>query len=350
MKKNIIYFLLASLLLLPGCADYLDQDPEQLNSMDKIFSSDIETRKWYNRIYSDDFMVTEMHYSGQIPYFWCTDESAYTMESYVRNISEGKMSPDNYYGFTRATTSTSSCATIRPSAIATSSSENVDQCLKLGEVGVARCKPRRVSCGPSTISSCCVSTARYPLSTTAVRLRNQHEPGSQYGLRSVAWINNEIDEACENGMPTERNESLELGLPTVGAARAIQSRMALMVASPLFNGNTVYKSWTNKDGTVLMPQTYDKELWKKAADAARWSSTCRSTGCYRAPERCFVRRDRRQLPRDHPTWGADKNKEMIWGAIPTPAVVCDVRASGTVVWLERPLFAGHRHGQRFLHG
>lgn len=60
--------MLASLLLFTGCADYLDQDPEDLNSMDKIFSSKIETTKWYNRIYSDDFMVQEMHYSGQIPY------------------------------------------------------------------------------------------------------------------------------------------------------------------------------------------------------------------------------------------------------------------------------------------
>lgn len=42
-----------------------------------------------------------------------------------------------------------------------------------------------------------------------------------------------------------------------------------MVASPLFNGNSAYKNWTNHDGTVLMPQTYDKELWKDAADAAK---------------------------------------------------------------------------------
>ena len=55
MKKNIVYLMLASLLLFTGCADYLDQDPEDLNSMDKIFSSKIETTKWYNRIYSDDF-------------------------------------------------------------------------------------------------------------------------------------------------------------------------------------------------------------------------------------------------------------------------------------------------------
>lgn len=68
MKNKIIYLLLASLMILPGCADYLDQDPEELNSIDKIFTSDVDTRKWYARMYSDDFMVQDMHYSGQVPY------------------------------------------------------------------------------------------------------------------------------------------------------------------------------------------------------------------------------------------------------------------------------------------
>ena len=88
------------LLVLSSCADYLEQDSGELNTLDKIFTSEVDTKKWYSRMYSDDFMVQEMHYSGQIPYFWCTDEAAYVMESNIRNISEGLMSPDNYYGYT----------------------------------------------------------------------------------------------------------------------------------------------------------------------------------------------------------------------------------------------------------
>ena len=145
MKKNIVYLMLASLLLFTGCANYLDQDPEDLNSMDKIFSSKIETTKWYNRIYSDDFMVQEMHYSGQIPYFWCTDESAYILESHVRNMAEGKMSPDNYYGYTgynlyffvRYYQAIRHCNLFL---------ENVDKCAELGEIDrrTMRSEERRV--------------------------------------------------------------------------------------------------------------------------------------------------------------------------------------------------------------
>lgn len=161
MKKNIVYLMLASLLLFTGCANYLDQDPEDLNSMDKIFSSKIETTKWYNRIYSDDFMVQEMHYSGQIPYFWCTDESAYILESHVRNIAEGKMSPDNYYGYTgynlyffvRYYQAIRHCNLFL---------ENVDKCAELGEIDAARCVPKPASCVPITTTCCCASTARSP--------------------------------------------------------------------------------------------------------------------------------------------------------------------------------------------
>jgi len=269
MKKNIVYLMLASLLLFTGCANYLDQDPEDLNSMDKIFSSKIETTKWYNRIYSDDFMVQEMHYSGQIPYFWCTDESAYILESHVRNIAEGKMSPDNYYGYTgynlyffvRYYQAIRHCNLFL---------ENVDKCAELGEIDrrTMRAEARFMRAyyhylllrlyGPIPI----VETSRSADQIGASQARNTLG-------ECVRWINGEIDWACENGMPAARDEKFTLGLPTIGAARAIQSRMLLMVASPLFNGNSAYKNWTNHDGTVLMPQTYDKELWKDAADAAK---------------------------------------------------------------------------------
>ena len=98
--KKIIYTVLTSLMLLPGCAGYLDQDPGGMNTIDKVFVSSVSTKEWWARMFSDDFMVQEMHYSGQIPYFWCTDESCYVMESNIKNTSEGLMSPDNYYGYT----------------------------------------------------------------------------------------------------------------------------------------------------------------------------------------------------------------------------------------------------------
>ena len=54
--KKIIYTVLTSLMLLPGCAGYLDQDPGGMNTIDKVFVSSVSTKAWWARMFSDDFM------------------------------------------------------------------------------------------------------------------------------------------------------------------------------------------------------------------------------------------------------------------------------------------------------
>ena len=309
MKKYIHIVLM--LLVFSSCSDYLEQDAGELNTIDKIFASEVETR-----MYSDDFMVQEMHYSGQIPYFWCTDEAAYVMESNIRNISEGLMSPDNYYGYTGYNLYffVRYYQAIRHINIFL---ENLDRCVEMGELE-RRTKyaeaifmrayyhylllrlygPIPIEESSRTADGIAASSARKPFA------------------ECVQWISEQIDWACENGMPEERNESIELGLPTVGAARAIQSRMHLLAASPLYNGNSVYKDWKNNDGTVLIPTEYDKELWKVAADAAKdvidnYGYELKKPDA-ESGEPTFdeVVENIREITT---TWGEDKNREIIWG-------------------------------------
>ncbi len=61
----------------------------------------------------------------------------------------------------------------------------------------------------------------------------------------------------------------ETGRITRGAAMSLKAIALVYAASPLFNGNTMYAGVKNTDGASLFPQTYDKEKWKKAADAAK---------------------------------------------------------------------------------
>lgn len=61
-----------------------------------------------------------------------------------------------------------------------------------------------------------------------------------------------------------------LGRATKTTAKALKSRLWLQAASPMVNGNAEwYADFKNNDGTPLMPLEYDKELWKKAMDAAK---------------------------------------------------------------------------------
>ena len=310
--KKIIYTVLTSLMLLPGCAGYLDQDPGGMNTIDKVFVSSVSTKAWWARMFSDDFMVQEMHYSGQIPYFWCTDESCYVMESNVKNTSEGLMSPDNYYGYTGYNLYffVRYYQAIRHCNIFI---ENLDRCLEMGELErrtkMAEARFMRAYYhylllrlyGPIPI----VDRTRGANEIAAPQARNTFE-------YCVNWISDEIDWACNNGMPETRNETLELGLPTVAAAKAIQSRMYLMAASPLYNGNSIYASWTNRDGTPLMPKNYNKELWKKAADAAKDVITNYGFSLKQAPAGATFDQYVDNIRTITTTWGKETNPEMIW--------------------------------------
>jgi len=86
----------------------------------------------------------------------------------------------------------------------------------------------------------------------------------------VNFIVNDCDNASNNLLAeywSNKNTNL-LGRATSIAAMALKSRILLYAASPLYNGNTAYANFTDSAGVHLIPQTYDREKWKKAADAA----------------------------------------------------------------------------------
>ena len=297
-------------MLVPSCG-WLDQDPGGMNTIDKVFASASSTKEWYARMYSDDFMVQEMHYSGQIPYFWCTDEACYVMESNIKNISEGLMSPDNNYGhtsynlyfFVRYYQAIRHCNIFI---------ENLDKCLEMGEL------ERRTKMAEARFMRAYyhyLLLRLYGPIPIVDRSRSANEIAAPQGrtpfAECVQWISDEIDWACENGMPSTRNASLELGLPTIGAAQAIKSRMLLMAASPLYNGNTIYASWTNPDGTALMPAKYEKELWLKAAESAKHVIDSYGYSLKMAPANATFDEYVDNIRSITTSWG-ENNPEVIW--------------------------------------
>src|SRR5690606_32075894 len=68
-----------------------------------------------------------------------------------------------------------------------------------------------------------------------------------------------MDEAIEDLPDRVEDENSELGRITLPIALGIKAKILVYAASPLFNGNTDYASYTNKDGTVLFNQTYNVE-------------------------------------------------------------------------------------------
>ncbi|HTN38093.1 MAG TPA: RagB/SusD family nutrient uptake outer membrane protein [Arachidicoccus sp.] len=69
--------------------------------------------------------------------------------------------------------------------------------------------------------------------------------------------------------PTDLPLDDEYGRVTTGVCKAYKEQVLLLAASPLFNGNSAYSGIVNPDGTHLFPSNFDKNKWKKAADAAK---------------------------------------------------------------------------------
>lgn len=96
----------------------------------------------------------------------------------------------------------------------------------------------------------------------------------------IDYITNQLDSAYTEikssddpshpaNLPLTMDGVVQYGRVTTGVCKAYKEQALLLAASPLFNGNTDYANLKNQDGTQLIPQTYDANKWKLAAQAAQ---------------------------------------------------------------------------------
>ena len=70
-------------------------------------------------------------------------------------------------------------------------------------------------------------------------------------------------------LPATKEALADIYRPTSGAALATLSRLLLTAASPMYNGNQSYASWTRADGKPFIAQTKDNNKWGRAAVMAK---------------------------------------------------------------------------------
>lgn len=93
-------------------------------------------------------------------------------------------------------------------------------------------------------------------------------PRSTYD-ECVDFIADKYTEAAQL-LPARWNDTGHYNRATAAAALAFKARLLLYAASPLVNGNSeFYADFKNPDGTNLINQSYDREKWKRAMDAAK---------------------------------------------------------------------------------
>lgn len=271
----LIFLLLVGSSPFIGCEKYLDVVPSETISDKDVLDNIVNAEKIWARLYRQtiqDFGLVETGgYSGVL-LDACTDESMNHWESPKElAFNSGSWSTvNNPLG-----NWTPSYQVIRTANIFL---ENIDQS-KIPADKISYYKPR---------------IPAYKADARFLRAMRYFELFRRYGavplikrsyevtesdevlkiLRSpvdsvVAFITSECDAAAAV-LPLSYNDNpSEIGRITKGAALSLKAITLLYAASPLFNGNTLYANVKNPDGTALFPQSYDKNKWKAAADAAK---------------------------------------------------------------------------------
>lgn len=134
----------------------------------------------------------------------------------------------------------------------------------------------------------------------------------------VNFIVKHLDLAIVNLPDVIQNTNNELGRVTRPIALSMKARVLVLAASPLFNGNTDYNTFKDKQGVQLVSTSYDPKKWERAALACKAAITsCESVGIqlYKFPTSIFKLSDTtiKQMNLRNAVSQKWQNQELIWG-------------------------------------
>ena len=270
MKKTLYILLAFAAFTLTSCDSFLNRQEDEQLTEEKIWASFNYTKQYFFNCMGylpDD---ANSFYSS-VPYFGATDEASMTWNYSYRYINFGSWNattvPNDYFN--------SRYQCIRDCNIFL---KNVLNCsdpilesdssrqtqLQLWYDCVKWCRAYTYfllmrDYGPVFL------VGDEPMDFTAStqelqRPRNTWDECVKYVVDEMTY--------CAENLPVTHS-SANMGLPTRGAALAVISRLQLYNARDLFNGNNLYRTLRNPDGTNLFPTEYDAQKWVTAAQAAK---------------------------------------------------------------------------------
>lgn len=268
--KGIKRFAVILAVVLSGC-DYLDFVPENdIETVETIFEKREEAREWFNTCYS--FLVQEIATVTKCPAYagadeivggdWARDQAEYEVNGlFVGDGLQNTQSPygDVWRGSFYVAIRYCNIFLEKIDDVYNMEQEEKDQwraeiqCLKahyyfelMRRYGPIILVPENIDVN-TDISN--MQPPRQPIDTC------------------VNAIIELIDAAIPYLEPREEKEQNRWAYYCLEGAYALKAYTLLYAASPLFNGNTMFAGFTNKEGQRLFPE-YDHEKWRIAAEAA----------------------------------------------------------------------------------
>ena len=256
--------ILAGMSLLGSCKKFLDQVPDDKQTIDDVFKKKAASEQYLANVYS--YIRSDADWNTNTPWEGLSDEADVPYANYATfsmNLGSWDRNRGDYNFWTHYYRG------IRTAAYFMSridENPEIEDGLKKQYKAEARvlrafyyfCLMRQY--GPFIL----LPDSPIPPDADIENFSIARSPIDQ----CADYIANEIDLAIPD-LPVSQGSTQEYGRIKKGMALAIKSRTLLYAASPLFNGNTDYANFKNLDGTVLVNQTYDVNKWKRAADATK---------------------------------------------------------------------------------
>lgn len=262
IKHNLLSAGPAFLLmaLLSGCAKYLDKKPDNILSSDLVWQTRANAEAYLYQVYG-----YVQAYTDDYTKLGASDETSCSIAGVnVRRMVTGNWSPQSGYFYNWG----SYYAGIRQSLVFEANVDRVPA-TALSDDLKTQYKAEAVFLRGWFYWNLLRQYGPFLKLTHTLSLNENYNVYARAPFDTcVAYINQLMDQAAQV-LPVAWTSSSNYGRPTKGACLAVKSQLALLAASPLWNGNPRFASFKNQDGTALAPASYDAGRWKTAANAAK---------------------------------------------------------------------------------
>jgi starch-binding outer membrane protein, SusD/RagB family len=272
MKKVFLIFAAAISLGVTSCNKYLDQVPDDILTIDDIFKSKTNTDNFLANIYFSLPNELQQRFTGSQnsgAWYAASDESKYNWSfNYTNNMNTGAWASTdgeiesywtNYYKAIRN-------ASYLIQNIDNANTVEVNEGLKKQYKAEARALRAMFYFFMVKIYGPVILLGETPIdiNTPADQLMFKRAPLDS----CINYVVSELDKAAAD-LGADIPGGTEYGRITSGVAKAYKVEALLLAASPLWNGNSDYAGFKNRDGEMLVSTSYDPTKWSRAATAAK---------------------------------------------------------------------------------
>lgn len=278
MKKKFLFYIAFALVGMCNSCDYLDLVPDNIPTMDMVFTTRQNAEKMLMTCYAympEHANVFQNPGLGAGEEVWnCSEKTFYYSNSTSFNIAKGNQNSNNPYlnYWSGGNDGKNMFVAIRDCNIFI---DNIDRVPDMTDTEKRRWKAEVKVLkafyhywllqlyGPIPFVDENIDVSASPDQVKVVR-----EPVDVVVSKIVALIDEALED--ENALPLNiRVQLTEMGRLTRPAALAIKAKVLTLAASPLFNGNPDFKDYKNDEGVELISSVEDPKKWEDARDALK---------------------------------------------------------------------------------